>query len=90
MINTCKKYIKEGYGLKLFIFGFWSENYIFGKFEAFCRRVDKVADVINVIESLASLNVVKIEGLEAIIVKYKSIVDTIKKKNYGKYYFIFE
>ena len=67
-----------------YLFLVLSENYIFGKFEAFCRRVDKVADVINVIESLASLNVVKIEGLEAIIVKYKSIVDTIKKKSYGK------
>lgn len=60
----------------------FSENYIFGKFEAFCKRLDKVADVITIIESLASLNTVKIEGLEAIIVKYKSIVDTIKKKTY--------
>lgn len=119
MINTCKKYIKEGYA-KLWdiprqdlldrineskrLFQEYqknfhktreklksmenerqwdfSENYIFGKFEAFCKRLDKVADVITIIESLSSLNTVKIEGLDAIIVKYKTIVETIKKKSY--------
>ena len=38
----------------------FSENYIFGKFEAFCKRLDKILDVIKTIESLASLTVVKI------------------------------
>jgi dynein heavy chain len=41
-----------------------------------------VADVITTIESLASLNTVKLEGLEAITVKYKNIVENIKKKSY--------
>ncbi len=59
-----------------------SENYIFGKFEAFCKRLDKIADVITTIESLSSLNTVKLEGLEPITVKYKNIVDNIKKKSY--------
>jgi len=119
MINTCRKYIKEGYGKlwdiprqellekinqskKLFVeyqnnfhktreklksmenerqWDF-SENYIFGKFEAFCKRLDKIADVIVTIESLSALNNVKIEGLESIIVKYKNIVENIRKKNY--------
>ena len=119
MINTCKKYIKEGYG-KLWDIprqdllerineskklyheyqkSFqktreklksmenerqwdFSENYIFGKFEAFCKRLDKIADVITTIENLASLNSVKLEGLEPITVKYKSIVENIKKKSY--------
>ena len=119
MINTCKKFIKEGYGKlwdiprqelmsrineskKLFHdyqknfnktreklksmesehqWDF-SENYIFGKFEAFCKRLDKVADVITTIENLSSLNTVKLEGLEPITVKYKSIVENIKKKSY--------
>lgn len=60
----------------------FSENYIFGKFDAFCKRLDKVADVITTIESLSSLNNVKLEGLEPITVKYKTIVENIKKKSY--------
>ena len=60
----------------------FSENYIFGKFEAFCKRLDKIADVITTIESLSCLNTVKLEGLESITVKYKNIVENIKKKSY--------
>ena len=60
----------------------FSENYIFGKFEAFCKRLKKIADVITTIESLSSLSNIKLEGLESITVKYKTIVETIKKKNY--------
>jgi dynein heavy chain len=119
MINTCKKYIREGYA-KLWDIpraelldrvneskrlyqeyqrGFqrtreklksmenerqwdFSENYIFGKFEAFCKRLDKIADVITAIESLSALNYVKLEGLEPATVKYKNIVEGIRKKNY--------
>ena len=61
---------------------FFSENYIFGKFEAFCKRLKKIADVITTIESLSCLSNIKLEGLESITVKYKTIVETIKKKNY--------
>lgn len=119
MINTCKKYIREGYTkvwelpraellarigdckrlFQEYQKSFqktreklksmenerqwdFSENYIFGKFDAFCKRLDKIGDVINTIESLSSLNYVKLEGLEPIVVKYKSIVDSIKKKVY--------
>ena len=119
MINTCKKYTREGYAKlwdiprtellerineskKLFQEyqqGFiktreklksmenerqwdFSENYIFGKFEAFCKRLDKIADVITTIESLSALNYVKMEGLEPVSVKYKNIVEGIRKKSY--------
>ncbi len=119
MINTCRKYIREGYA-KLWDIpraellervneskklyqeyqkGFqktreklksmenerqwdFSENYIFGKFEAFCKRLDKIADVITTIESLSALNYVKLEGLEPATVKYKNIVEGIRKKSY--------
>nr|XP_020477564.1 dynein heavy chain 8, axonemal-like [Monopterus albus] len=37
----------------------FSENYIFGKFEAFCRRLEKVADVTSTLESLAALKHMK-------------------------------
>jgi dynein heavy chain len=38
--------------------------------------------MINTIDGLSCLNNVKIEGLEAIVVKYKSLVENVKKKNY--------
>ncbi len=60
----------------------FSENYIFGKFDAFCKRLDKIADMINTIDSLSSLNNVKIEGMESVVLKYKTVVDNVKKKNY--------
>jgi hypothetical protein len=64
---------------KLFSF---SENYIFGKFDTFCRRLDRIVDVLNTIESLSGLQNIRVEGLEPIVVKYRSVVDAIKKKSY--------
>jgi hypothetical protein len=47
--------------------------------------LDKIIDVTSTIESLEPLTVVKIEGLETIIVKYRNIVEGIRKKSYGIY-----
>jgi dynein heavy chain len=60
----------------------FSENYIFGKFDTFCKRLDRIVDVLNTIESLSGLQNIRVEGLEPIVVKYKSVVDAIKKKSY--------
>lgn len=59
-----------------------SENYIFGKFDTFCKRLDRIVDVLNTIESLSGLQNIRVEGLEPIVVKYRSVVDAIKKKSY--------
>jgi len=40
---------------------FLSENYIFGKFDAFCKRLEKIDYMLNTIENLAGVNNVKIE-----------------------------
>ena len=40
---------------------FLSENYIFGKFDAFCKRLEKIDDMLNTMENLAGLNNIKIE-----------------------------
>lgn len=61
---------------------FYSENYIFGKFDTFCKRLDRIVDVLNTIESLSGLQNIRVEGLEPIVVKYRSVVDSIKKKSY--------
>ncbi|CAF3453426.1 unnamed protein product, partial [Rotaria sp. Silwood2] len=58
------------------------ENYIFGKFDTFCKRLDRIVDVLNTIESLSGLQNIRVEGLEPIVVKYRSVVDAIKKKSY--------
>ena len=61
---------------------FPSENYIFGKFDTFCKRLEKITDMIHTIEMFAGLPDIKIEGIDTITVRYKTIVDSSKKKNY--------
>ncbi len=61
---------------------FTSENYIFGKFDTFCRRLDKISKMIATIQAYAGLADVRIEGIETIFVRYKTIVEATKKKNY--------
>lgn len=38
-----------------------SENYIFGKFDAFCKRLEKINDMLNTMETFAGVNNIKIE-----------------------------
>nr|XP_009683066.1 PREDICTED: dynein heavy chain 5, axonemal [Struthio camelus australis] len=61
----------------------FSEMYIFGKFETFHRRLVKIIEVFNTIKIYSVLQESKIEGLEAMIAKYESIVDDMKKKQYN-------
>ncbi len=60
----------------------FSENYIFGKFDTFCKRLEKIADMINTMELWAGILDVRIEGIEAIVVRYKSVCEAAKKKTY--------
>jgi len=59
-----------------------SENYIFGKFDTFVKRITKIADMLSTMESFSGLEDARIEGLEATVLQYKSLVDMVKKKNY--------
>nr|XP_006825999.1 PREDICTED: dynein heavy chain 5, axonemal [Saccoglossus kowalevskii] len=60
----------------------FSENYIFGKFDTFCKRLERIANMMNTIENLSGLSDIKIEGIESISVRFQGIVQTYKKKNY--------
>ena len=40
---------------------FRSENYIFGKFDAFCKRLEKLDDMLMAMENLSGLQKIKIE-----------------------------
>ncbi|KAL0969945.1 hypothetical protein UPYG_G00234980 [Umbra pygmaea] len=61
----------------------FSENYIFGKFDTFCKRLEKIADMASVLEDLASLQHIKVEGIEKIFVRYQNIVAITKSKAYN-------
>ncbi|XP_067341566.1 dynein axonemal heavy chain 5 isoform X2 [Channa argus] len=60
----------------------FSENYIFGKFDAFCRRLEKIAHMASMMESLAALQHMKVEGVEKIYIRYQNLVSTTKSKTY--------
>ena len=61
---------------------FCSENYIFGKFDTFCKRLERIADMVNTMESMSSLGEVKIEGIDSIFIRFQGITATYKKKSY--------
>uniref|UniRef100_A0A8B9FHY9 Dynein heavy chain 5, axonemal n=1 Tax=Amazona collaria TaxID=241587 RepID=A0A8B9FHY9_9PSIT len=60
----------------------FSENYIFGKFDTFCKRLEKISDMSSIIESLLKLQHIKIEGIEEITTQYHSIAANTKSKQY--------
>ncbi|XP_064627182.1 dynein axonemal heavy chain 5-like isoform X2 [Lineus longissimus] len=60
----------------------FSENYIFGKFDTFCKRLEKIITMINTMESYSNLPDVKIEGIDTMVVRFKTICESAKKKNY--------
>ncbi|XP_021242640.1 dynein heavy chain 5, axonemal-like isoform X8 [Numida meleagris] len=71
--------LKENPGDRQFDF---SENYIFGKFDTFCKRLEKISDMSNIMESLLELQRIKIEGIEEISTHYQTIATNTKSKKY--------
>eukprot|EP00741_Cyanophora_paradoxa_P017811 tig00021017_g17202.t1 len=60
----------------------FSENQIFGKFELFCKRVQKLIDMFSTIQQFSSLAQHSVEGMDALIKNFFTIVDDFKKKPY--------
>ncbi|XP_040552361.1 dynein axonemal heavy chain 5 isoform X2 [Gallus gallus] len=60
----------------------FSENYIFGKFDTFCKRLEKISDMSNIMESLLELQRIKIEGIEEINTHFQTIATNTKSKKY--------
>ncbi|CAI5671195.1 unnamed protein product [Oreochromis niloticus] len=77
MISTCRSYLLQGVRR---VWEHSSENYIFGKFDSFCRRLEKMADMASTLESLAALQSMKVEDMEKICVRYQTIVSTTESK----------
>ncbi|KAG9479366.1 hypothetical protein GDO78_012827 [Eleutherodactylus coqui] len=77
--HRVKEKLKETPNERQFEF---SENYIFGKLDTFCKRLEKILDMSNVLESLADLQNIRIEGIEKINIRYQTIVSNTKSKTY--------
>lgn len=74
-----KEKLKESPNDKQFDF---SEKYIFGKFEIFSRRLEKVKDMLQTMDRFSILAVSKIEGMDSHNKQWTSVVGMAKKKNY--------
>ncbi|MBN3290180.1 DYH5 protein, partial [Polypterus senegalus] len=61
----------------------FSEMYIFGKFDTFQRRLQKILHMFHTITTYSVLQDSKIEGLEVMATKFQAIVVSMKKKQYN-------
>ncbi|XP_071325116.1 dynein axonemal heavy chain 5 isoform X1 [Trachinotus anak] len=61
----------------------FSEMYIFGKFDTFQRRLNKILEMFNTFSTYSALQDSKIEGLETMATKFQAIVLIMKKKHYS-------
>ncbi|XP_061254051.1 dynein axonemal heavy chain 8 [Bos javanicus] len=77
--HKTRKQILESSGEKSFEV---SEMYIFGKFEAFCKRLEKITEMITVVQTYSTLNNSTIEGIDILAIKFKNIYQGVKKKQY--------
>uniref|UniRef100_H2YUI8 AAA+ ATPase domain-containing protein n=1 Tax=Ciona savignyi TaxID=51511 RepID=H2YUI8_CIOSA len=60
----------------------FSEMYIFGKFDTFCKRLNKITELLQTIETFSMLSESKIEGIDGLANKFQSVVSNTKKKPY--------
>ncbi|XP_019382247.1 PREDICTED: dynein heavy chain 8, axonemal [Gavialis gangeticus] len=59
-----------------------SEMYIFGKFEAFCKRLEKITEMITIVQTFSALSMSTIEGIDIMAIKFKNIYQSVQKKQY--------
>ncbi|XP_008301685.1 dynein heavy chain 5, axonemal, partial [Stegastes partitus] len=78
--HKTKKKLEETPSERQFDF---SEMYIFGKFDTFQRRLNKILEMFSTISTYSALQDSKIEGLETMATRYQAIVLNMKKKNYS-------
>ncbi|XP_028435718.1 dynein heavy chain 5, axonemal isoform X1 [Perca flavescens] len=61
----------------------FSEMYIFGKFDTFQRRLNKILEMFSTISTYSALQDSKIEGLETMATRFQAIVLNMKNKHYS-------
>lgn len=77
--HEIKKKLQETPSEKQFDF---SEMYIFGKFDAFCKRIQKVIEMFNIIEKFALLESLGVEGIDGIARRFANILAQLQRKPY--------
>eukprot|EP00043_Microstomoeca_roanoka_P013217 m.129292 g.129292 ORF g.129292 m.129292 type:complete len:4796 (-) comp15694_c0_seq1:72-14459(-) len=60
----------------------FSEMSIFGKFDTFCVRTEKIVQMLDLMDKWGRLAASKIDGIEPINVLFRSLVNNFKKKPY--------
>lgn len=60
----------------------FSENYIFGKFDAFSKRLQKIENMYLTMDGFSGLANLRVDGIEVINTKYKNLCESAKKRNY--------
>jgi len=75
--GKAKAWLAQTPGGKQFNF---NDLHIFGKFELFCKRIQKLIDVFTTIEQFVSLSQYNIDGMESLIARFFEIVDELKRK----------
>ena len=58
----------------------FNESAIFGKFDLFCRRVEKLQDMFTTVEQFANLAGHRVEGMESLMKTFQTIVDDFRRK----------
>ncbi|XP_028835842.1 dynein heavy chain 5, axonemal isoform X2 [Denticeps clupeoides] len=61
----------------------FSEMYIFGKFDMFQRRLNKILSLFSIINTYSVLQDSNIEGLETVTTQFQAIVSAMKNKEYN-------
>ena len=60
----------------------FNENIIFGKFDLYCRRVEKLIDMFNTVEQFSVLSKHNLEGMDGLMSNFFGIVADFKRKPY--------
>ena len=60
----------------------FNESRIFGKFDLYCKRVQKLMDMFTTIAQFTALENNKVEGMESLMTQFFALVDDFKKKPY--------
>ncbi|TPX43177.1 hypothetical protein SeLEV6574_g05202 [Synchytrium endobioticum] len=60
----------------------FSEMYIFGKFDAFCKRIQKVVDMFSIMEKFSTLEKLGVEGMDTISKRFSNVISQMQRKPY--------
>ncbi|VDP74906.1 unnamed protein product [Echinostoma caproni] len=60
----------------------FSETYIFGKFDIYCSQLKNLLNILDLMDRFGALNDLKLEGVESIVARYKTLCDNLKKHNF--------